>query len=205
MRIAQSFFLPPRERSGWELAASFQNPNSERELARLKPYPPTPPPPLFCSSLERFTALPIHYSSRSSKQVSPRVWKTYLHTYEHTRWAYTHSHICRFSQKVKLHILWQMTSSMNSVAQLPQNVTLNLTWTLPFSDATFTHSHIFMQPMKGYQPWHILHNHFSFTQHWDLFDRDIIFFCCWCLREHDENSDLRATSRDAFRLMASPR
>lgn len=151
------------------------NPNSERELARLK----SCPPPLLCSSLERFTALPIYYSSRSSKQVSPSVWKTYLHTYKHTCCAYTHSRICRFSRKVKLCILWQMTSSMDSVAQLPQNVTLNLTWTLPFSDATFTHFHIFIQSLKGYRPWRILQNHFSFMQHWDLFDRDIILFFFW--------------------------
>lgn len=41
----------------------FPTPNSEKELAGLKLCP------LLCSSPEGFTALPIHYSNRSSKQV----------------------------------------------------------------------------------------------------------------------------------------
>lgn len=62
--------LSPTQGENWLGAGCiFPNPNTEREFAGLKSCLLSSPSP------ERFTALPIHYSNRSSKQVSVAVRK----------------------------------------------------------------------------------------------------------------------------------
>lgn len=84
--------LSPTQGENWLGACCiFPNPNSERQVAGLKSCP------LFSPSLERFTALPVHYSNRSSKQVSLAIWKhirTHMRTHAtHTaKRARTHTH-----------------------------------------------------------------------------------------------------------------
>lgn len=70
----------------------FPTPNSEMELAGLKSCP------FLCSSPEQFTALPIRYSNRSSKQVSPAAWKTDSHSHI-LRVLSLHTRTGRFSGK----------------------------------------------------------------------------------------------------------
>lgn len=84
--------LSPTQGENWLGACCiFPNPNSERQVAGLKSCP------LFSPSLERFTALPVHYSNRSSKQVSLAIWK-HIHTHMCThashmaKHSHTHTH-----------------------------------------------------------------------------------------------------------------
>lgn len=77
--------LSPTQGEIWlEAGSIFPNHNSERELAGLKSCP------LLSFTLELFTALPIHYLGRSSKQVSLPVGKAYPQTHTCARTEHTH-------------------------------------------------------------------------------------------------------------------
>ena len=148
----------------------FPNPNSERELARLKSCP------LLAFSLEQFTALPIHYSSRSSKQVSLTVWKAYSHTYAHTCWAYTHIHTpvssaerwtCPYYDR--WHLEWIQCYDCPSMFCLISH---------ELKHFQVQHLHIFyicIHPKKGYQTQIILDKPFFCHATWGFFDHGVTF------------------------------
>lgn len=101
----------------------FPNQNSERELARLKWCPLSSP------SLEWSTALPIHYSNRSSKHVSLAVRnhnRTDMCTHVTHTGEHTYTHACRWKGDVA-HVMTDIILYMNLSEQQPQNVMLNLT------------------------------------------------------------------------------